>query len=97
MIFLQNKVFVYRGLEYERMEAFTQRLQTEFPTAQLLTKNSPPSQTILQSDAQCMLYLLLINYKDLTFNCHFRYPDLQCKTITRYWSTFFRQTFSYDS
>lgn len=51
--FFQNKVFVYRGLEYERMEAFTQRLQTEFPTAQLLTKNSPPSQTILQSDAQC--------------------------------------------
>jgi len=71
------------------MEAFTQRLQTEFPTAQLLTKNSPPSQTILQSDAQCTLYLLLINYKDLTFNSHFRYPDLQCKTISRHWSTFF--------
>lgn len=53
IIILQNKVFVYRGLEYERMEAFTQRLQTEFPTAQLLTKNSPPSQTILQSDSQC--------------------------------------------
>lgn len=52
-LFFQNKVFIYRGLEYERLEAFTQRLQTEFPTAQLLTKNSPPSQTILQSDDQC--------------------------------------------
>jgi len=86
---LQNKVFIYRGLEYERMEAFTQRLQTEFPTAQLLTKNSPPSQTILQSDAQCKLYLLLINYEVLTFKLHFRYSDLQCKTVSRHWTTFF--------
>ncbi|XP_015379000.1 PREDICTED: dedicator of cytokinesis protein 3 [Diuraphis noxia] len=59
-LFVRNKVFVYRGLEYERMEAFTQRLQTEFPTAQLLTKNSPPSQTILQSDAQ---YIQICNVK----------------------------------
>lgn len=47
---------MYRGLEYERIEAFTQRLQTEFPSAQILTKNSPPSHAILQSDAQCMVY-----------------------------------------
>lgn len=59
-LFVRNKVFIYRGLEYERMEAFTQRLQTEFPTAQLLTKNSPPSQTILQSDAQ---YIQICNVK----------------------------------
>lgn len=57
----QNKVFVYRGLEYERMEAFVQRLQTEFPTAELLTKNTPPSQTILQSDAQCWYHLFVCN------------------------------------
>lgn len=49
----QNKVFVYRGLEYERIETFTHRLQTEFPSAQILTKNNPPSHAILQSDSQC--------------------------------------------
>lgn len=50
---IQNKEFVYRGLEYERIEAFTQRLQTEFPSAQILTKNNPPSHAIKQSDSQC--------------------------------------------
>ncbi|XP_050533759.1 dedicator of cytokinesis protein 3 isoform X2 [Daktulosphaira vitifoliae] len=64
-LFVRNKIFVYRGLEYEHMETFTQRLQTEFPTAQLLTKNTPPSQNILQSDAQ---YIQICNVKP--------YPDI---------------------
>lgn len=50
---LQNKVFVYRGLEYERIGAFTQRLQTEFPSAQILMKNVPPEDNIVNSDGQC--------------------------------------------
>ncbi|KAI5749746.1 hypothetical protein M8J76_009858 [Diaphorina citri] len=58
----QNKVFVYRGLAYERMEAFTQRLQTEFPSANILSKNSPPSHTIQQSDVQ---YIQICNVKPL--------------------------------
>lgn len=49
---LQNKQFVYRGLEYERIGAFTQRLQTEFPTAQILTNNSPPDNSILTAPEQ---------------------------------------------
>lgn len=49
----QNKLFIYRGLEYERIGAFTQRLQTEFPSAQILTKNAPPDETILTSEGQC--------------------------------------------
>lgn len=49
---MQNKQFVYRGLEYERIGAFTQRLQTEFPTAQILTNNSPPDNSILTAPEQ---------------------------------------------
>lgn len=49
---IQNKQFVYRGLEYERFGAFTQRLQTEFPAAQILTNNSPPDISILNSSEQ---------------------------------------------
>ncbi|PSN57625.1 hypothetical protein C0J52_00521 [Blattella germanica] len=45
-LFVRNKLFVYRGLEYERIGAFTQRLQTEFPSAQILMKNTPPDETI---------------------------------------------------
>lgn len=55
---LQNKLFIYRGLEYERIGAFTQRLQTEFPGAQILMKNSPPDESILSSEGQCKFYSL---------------------------------------
>ncbi|EEC15424.1 dedicator of cytokinesis protein, putative, partial [Ixodes scapularis] len=51
-VFLRNKVFVYRGLEYEKVVAFTQRMQSQFPQAQLLTKNAPPDIGILGSDEQ---------------------------------------------
>ncbi|XP_013793448.2 dedicator of cytokinesis protein 1-like, partial [Limulus polyphemus] len=54
-LFLRNRVFVYRGLEYERIGAFTQRLQTEFPQAQILMKNTPPDESIMSSDGQCIL------------------------------------------
>lgn len=39
-------------MEYERIGAFTQRLQTEFASAQLYTKNSPPDVAIMNSNEQ---------------------------------------------
>lgn len=51
-LFVRNKQFIYRGLEYERIGAFTQRLQTEFASAQLYTKNSPPDASIINSNEQ---------------------------------------------
>ncbi|KFB52005.1 AGAP004507-PA-like protein [Anopheles sinensis] len=49
----QNKQFIYRGLEYERIGAFIQRLQTEFPAAQILDKKQyPPDSSILNSPEQ---------------------------------------------
>lgn len=51
-LFVRNKQFIYRGLEYERIGAFTQRLQTEFASAQLYTKNSPPDAAIMNSNEQ---------------------------------------------
>ncbi|XP_050087293.1 dedicator of cytokinesis protein 3 isoform X2 [Anopheles aquasalis] len=51
--FVRNKQFIYRGLEYERIGAFIQRLQTEFPTAQILDKKQyPPDSSILNSPEQ---------------------------------------------
>ncbi|XP_052865732.1 dedicator of cytokinesis protein 3 isoform X1 [Anopheles cruzii] len=51
--FVRNKQFIYRGLEYERIGAFIQRLQTEFPTAQILDKKQyPPDGSILNSPEQ---------------------------------------------
>lgn len=53
---------MYRGLEYERIGTFTQRLQTEFPQAQILTKNSPPDQAILGSSDQ---YIQISNVRPI--------------------------------
>ncbi|XP_050303860.1 dedicator of cytokinesis protein 3 isoform X2 [Anthonomus grandis grandis] len=61
-LFVRNKQFVYRGLEYERIGAFTQRLQTEFPSAQILMKNTPPDDSIINSDGQ---YIQICNVKPI--------------------------------
>jgi hypothetical protein len=71
---LQTKLFVYRGLEYVRIGAFTQRLQTEFPSAQILMKNTAPDDAIIYSEGQCIL-LCLENASSIqespTFRIHF--------------------------
>jgi len=35
LFFYQNKEFIYRGLEWEKIATFTQRLSAEFPNAQV--------------------------------------------------------------
>lgn len=49
---LQNKVFVYRGKEYERLADFSMRTLNEFPNAELLNKLTPPGPEITQSNGQ---------------------------------------------
>nr|XP_057934038.1 dedicator of cytokinesis protein 4b isoform X4 [Doryrhamphus excisus] len=50
--FLRNKEFVCRGHDYERLEAFQQRMLTEFPHAIAMQHVNQPDQTIYQADAQ---------------------------------------------
>ena len=50
--FLQNKTFVYRGKEYERLSEFSGRLLNQFPNAQLMTKLDPPGEEIMDSNEQ---------------------------------------------
>lgn len=56
--FLQNKEFVCRGYDYERLEDFQQRMLGEFPQAIAMQHPNQPDDTILQSDAQCILLSL---------------------------------------
>uniref|UniRef100_A0A8C3KG42 Dedicator of cytokinesis protein 2 n=1 Tax=Calidris pygmaea TaxID=425635 RepID=A0A8C3KG42_9CHAR len=53
--FLRNKVFIYRGKEYERREDFEMRLLSPFPNAEKLKSTSPPGQDITGSPGQCIL------------------------------------------
>lgn len=55
----QNKEFVCRGYDYERLEDFQQRMLGEFPQAIAMQHPNQPDDTILQSDAQCILLVWL--------------------------------------
>lgn len=50
--FLRNKVFIYRGKEYERREDFEARLFTQFPNAEKMKTTSPPGDDIKSSSGQ---------------------------------------------
>uniref|UniRef100_A0A8C0UMH0 Dedicator of cytokinesis protein 2-like n=1 Tax=Cyanistes caeruleus TaxID=156563 RepID=A0A8C0UMH0_CYACU len=50
--FLRNKVFIYRGKEYERREDFEMQLLSPFPNAEKLKSTSPPGQEITASPGQ---------------------------------------------
>ncbi|GFT91558.1 dedicator of cytokinesis protein 3 [Trichonephila clavipes] len=77
-----NKVFVYRGLEYEKIGAFTQRLQTEFPHAQILMKSTTPDDSILHSDGQ---YIQICNVKPIPkVRPEFENRDIPEKIISYY-------------
>ncbi|XP_076631405.1 dedicator of cytokinesis protein myoblast city isoform X4 [Colletes latitarsis] len=50
--FLQNKVFIYRGKEYERLSDFCSRTLNQLPNAEQMNKLSPPTPEILESNHQ---------------------------------------------
>ncbi|XP_058144291.1 dedicator of cytokinesis protein 3 isoform X1 [Dasypus novemcinctus] len=50
--FLRNKEYVCRGHDYERLEAFQQRMLSEFPQAIAMQHPNHPDDAILQCDAQ---------------------------------------------
>uniref|UniRef100_H9ESC9 Dedicator of cytokinesis protein 5 n=1 Tax=Macaca mulatta TaxID=9544 RepID=H9ESC9_MACMU len=52
--FLRNKIFIYRGKEYERREDFSLRLLTQFPNAEKMTSTTPPGEGIKSSPKQYM-------------------------------------------
>ncbi|GFG33105.1 hypothetical protein Cfor_10663, partial [Coptotermes formosanus] len=50
--FLQNKVFVYRGKEYERLSDFSSRTLNQLPNAELMNKLTAPGEDIMESPHQ---------------------------------------------
>ncbi|KAK9502031.1 hypothetical protein O3M35_012639 [Rhynocoris fuscipes] len=50
--FLQNKVFVYRGKEYERLSDFCTRTLNQLPKAELMNTLTPPGEDITESNGQ---------------------------------------------
>jgi hypothetical protein len=52
---MQNKEFIYRGKEYEKLETFKNHFLSEFSDATILSTNNLPGDDIKQADAQCIL------------------------------------------
>lgn len=82
----QNKEYVCRGHDYERLEAFQQRMLGEFPQAVAMQHPNQPDEATLQGDAQCTFGLAAdprrskVNGRDLTVV--FNVSDLQIYAVT---------------
>nr|XP_013809071.1 PREDICTED: dedicator of cytokinesis protein 2 [Apteryx mantelli mantelli] len=50
--FLRNKVFIYRGKEYERREDFQAQLMSQFPSVEEMTTTSAPGEDVKNSPGQ---------------------------------------------
>uniref|UniRef100_A0A7N8YHP3 Dedicator of cytokinesis 5 n=1 Tax=Mastacembelus armatus TaxID=205130 RepID=A0A7N8YHP3_9TELE len=50
--FLRNKMFIYRGKEYEWLEDFSLKLLSQFPNAVRMTSTAPPGDNISNSPGQ---------------------------------------------
>ncbi|MEQ2269505.1 Dedicator of cytokinesis protein 5, partial [Xenotaenia resolanae] len=50
--FLRNKMFIYRGKEYEWLEDFILKLLSQFPNAVRMTSTAPPGDDICSSPGQ---------------------------------------------
>ena len=59
----QNKEFIYRGNEYEKLETFQCRLLSEFTDASILNTNSPPDDNIRQANDKCILASNVVQFQ----------------------------------
>lgn len=51
-LFLQNKIFIYRGKEFERLIDFCPRTLSQMPNAEIMNTLSPPSLETMESNHQ---------------------------------------------
>jgi dedicator of cytokinesis protein 3 len=63
---VQNKQFIYRGLEWEKYPAFCERLLNKHPNAQLLRTNTLPTEEIQFADAQYIQITSVVAEPDRT-------------------------------
>ncbi|CAH2275042.1 dedicator of cytokinesis 5 isoform X1 [Pelobates cultripes] len=91
--FLRNKIFIYRGKEYERLDDFNLWLLTQFPNAEKLSSSSLPGDDIRNSAKQ---YVQCFSVKPL-MNLPPRYKEkLVPEQILGYYRYNEVQSFSYS-
>ncbi|KAK9764626.1 Deoxycytidine kinase 1 [Basidiobolus ranarum] len=63
---IRNKQYIYRGLTWEKISAFCDRIQNKHPSARLLNSNGVPPESILNSNGQYLQITAVTPEPDLT-------------------------------
>lgn len=93
-LFQRNRMFVYKGNDFEKLGDFIQRISNEYPKAEILTKSIPPDPELLQSNKQ---YIQIVTVKPIATLP----PELEAKQeindkVCTYYLTNKVDTFLYD-
>lgn len=67
-LFLQNKVFIYRGKQYEGSNDLSKRTMNQFPNATFVQNVSTLGPEITESSNQCILYKIFKTHLLLYIN-----------------------------
>ncbi|KAI9221894.1 hypothetical protein BC828DRAFT_404514 [Blastocladiella britannica] len=63
---LRNKQFVYRGLEWEKLATFCERIQNKHPDSVLLKSNAAPGEETLTADGRFLQITTVVPEPDLS-------------------------------
>ncbi|XP_059611933.1 dedicator of cytokinesis protein 1 isoform X1 [Phlebotomus argentipes] len=92
--FLRNKIFIYRGKEYERLSDFCTRILTQHPAAELMQTLTTPGQDVMQSDGQ---FIQVNSVEPIMAEENERYEDkIVAQQIVKYYQTNNVQKFKFS-
>uniref|UniRef100_A0A1L8DMR3 Putative signaling protein n=1 Tax=Nyssomyia neivai TaxID=330878 RepID=A0A1L8DMR3_9DIPT len=92
--FLRNKIFIYRGKEYERLSDFCTRILTQHPAAELMQTLTTPGVDITQSDGQ---YIQVNSVEPIMADDNLRYEEkIVAQQIVKFYQTNNVQKFKFS-
>lgn len=92
--FLRNKIFIYRGKEYERLSEFCTRILTQHPAAELMQTLTTPGDEITQSEGQ---YIQINSVEPIMDSKYIHYKDkIMSQEIIKYHLTNNVQRFKFS-
>lgn len=92
--FLQNKTYIFRGKEYERLSDFSTRLLIQHPQAELMHTLEAPSEEITESDGQ---YIQINKVEPIMDETFAKFNDkLIAKEIVQYFANNNVQKFKFS-
>ncbi|KAG4088185.1 hypothetical protein H8356DRAFT_1281091 [Neocallimastix lanati (nom. inval.)] len=89
---LRNKQFVYRGIEWEKIGPFCERIVNRYPNSQLLRSNQPPDREIKFGDILYIQITAIQPEPSAEYSVLDNYPDY----IRKYYESNEVRTFSFN-